>query len=232
MRYGWIGTRVARGDNAREVRRRRTRRGAGVVGEDRSSGKYRTATAVDLFLAPLIFEGLPEQVFAIDNDLKAAANAVALVSGSTKFWTVIFPASPGAPPLDFASLGKAPDFLVANESTAELTLPVLSADLLTFGAKLGDILRGLVCRTRARARPVEFRRMDREDRKQKRKILCEYDVCDSDESNERKFRLRHRDNATKLCRSSSSFDDNVEQYTTAEIPKIRNSYLGRGGRGS
>jgi len=175
---------VARGDNAREGRGgrgRQTRRGAGVVGEDRSSGKCRAATAIDLFPAPVIFEGLPQQVLAIDHGIKAATNAVALVSGSTKFWTVMFLAFPVAPPLDLASLGKASDFLAANGSTAVLTLPVPAADLLlTFGTKLGDILRGLVCRTRARARarartgPVEFRRMDREDRTQKRNIVCEY----------------------------------------------------------
>ena len=214
--YGWIGIRVARGDNAREGRGRRTRRDAGVGGDLRSSGKYRAATAVDLFLASLIFEGPPVQVFAIDNDLKAATNAVALVFGSTKSWTVIFLAPLGAPPLDFALLGKASDFF-----TAELNLPVLSADLLTFGTKLGDILRGNVCRTRAGARtraragPVEFRRMDREDQKQKRKIVCEYDVAIQMRATaENKFRLRHRDDATKFCRSSSSFDDNVEQYTS------------------
>ena len=238
--YGWIEIRVARGDNAREGRGRRTRGDAGVVGDLRSSGKYRAATAVDLFLASLIFEGPPVQVFAIDNDLKAATNAVALVFGSTKSWTVIFLAPLGAPPLDFALLGKASDFLVANGSTAELNLPVLSADLLTFGTKLGDILRGLVCRTRAgagagaraRAGPVEFRRMDREDQKQKRKIVCEYDVVIQMRATaENKFRLRHCDDATKFCRSSSSFDDNVEQYTSTEMLETRNSYLGRGGRG-
>ena len=97
---------MAEGDDHDCGRGRRTLRGAGIVGDDRSSGKYRTATAVDLFLASLIFEGPPVQVFAIDNGIKAATNAVALVVGSTKSFAVIFLASPGAPPLDVASLGK------------------------------------------------------------------------------------------------------------------------------
>lgn len=125
---------MARGNNAREVGGRQTwhvrggrawqsrrwqarsgrRRGAGVVGDEWSPWKYRTATAIDLILTLLILYGLKDQIFAIYTCINAAANAVALVLVFTEFWKIIFLASLEALPLGFASLGKASDFNVAD----------------------------------------------------------------------------------------------------------------------